>query len=138
MKGMGNRPFGVAIRQSSISTRCVRASFSAQAVRKMRTLTEPERRYILRKKGAAMLHGRMLRYVDEVARSGSIRKAAIRLNVSASSINRQILSLEAELETPIFERMPSGLRLTATGEILIAHVRETMREHQGRLDAWPP
>ena len=76
-----------------------------------------------------MLHGRMLRYLDEVARSGSIRKAADRLNVAASAINRQILSLEAELETPLFERMPGGLRLTATGEILIAHVRDTLREH---------
>lgn len=80
-----------------------------------------------------MLHGRMLRYLDEVARAGSIRKAASRLNVAASAINRQIISLEAELETPIFERMPGGLRLTATGEILIAHVRDTMREHQRTL-----
>ena len=37
-----------------------------------------------------MLHGRLLRYLDEVARSGSIRKAADRLNVAASAINRQI------------------------------------------------
>lgn len=76
-----------------------------------------------------MLHGRMLRYLDEVARAGSIRKAADRLNVAASAINRQILSLEAELDTPLFERMPGGLRLTASGEVLVAHVRETLREH---------
>ncbi len=76
-----------------------------------------------------MLHGRLLRYLDEVARSGSIRKAAARLNVAASAINRQILSLEAELDTPLFERMPGGLRLTATGEILMAHVRDTLRDH---------
>lgn len=76
-----------------------------------------------------MLHGRLLRYLDEVARSGSIRKAADRLNVAASAINRQILSLEAELDTPLFERMPGGLRLTTSGEVLIAHVRDTLREH---------
>ena len=81
-----------------------------------------------------MLHGRLLRYLDEVARSGSIRKAAERLNVAASAINRQILSLEQELDTPVFERMPGGLRLTATGEILIAHVRETLRQHRRTLD----
>ena len=80
-----------------------------------------------------MLHGRMLRYLDEVARSGSIRKAAMRLNIAASAINRQIVSLEADLDAPIFERIPGGLRLTATGEILIAHVRETLREHQRTL-----
>lgn len=79
-----------------------------------------------------MLHGRMLRYLDEVARCGSIRKAAARLNVAASAVNRQILSLEAELDTPLFERMPGGLRPTAAGEVLLAHVRDTLREH-GRV-----
>lgn len=77
-----------------------------------------------------MLHSRMLRYLDEVARSGSIRKAATRLNVASSAINRQILALEAELGTPIFERLRKRMRLTATGELLIGHVRQTLREHE--------
>src|ERR1700761_2454567 len=77
-----------------------------------------------------MLHSRLLRYLDEVSRLGSIRKAASRLNVASSAINRQILALEAELGAPVFERMPRRLRLTATGEILIAHVRETLKGHQ--------
>lgn len=76
-----------------------------------------------------MLHGRLLRYVDEVARSGSIRKAATRLNVASSAINRQILALEEEIGSPIFERMPRGLRLTTAGELLISHVRQTLKEH---------
>ena len=65
-----------------------------------------------------MLHSRLLKYLDEVARLGSIRKASARLNVASSAINRQILALENELGTPIFERMPRRLRLTATGEVL--------------------
>src|SRR6516162_7249617 len=73
-----------------------------------------------------MLHSRLLKYLDEVARLGSIRKAALRLNVASSAINRQILALENELGAPIFERLP----LTATGEVLIAHVRETLKNHQ--------
>lgn len=77
-----------------------------------------------------MLHSRMLRYLDEVARSGSIRKAAGRLNVASSAINRQILALEQEIGTPIFERLKKRLRLTATGELLIAHVRQTLKEHE--------
>jgi DNA-binding transcriptional LysR family regulator len=76
-----------------------------------------------------MLHSRLLKYLDEVARLGSIRKASARLNVASSAINRQILALENELGTPIFERMPRRLRLTATGEVLIAHVRETLKGH---------
>lgn len=77
-----------------------------------------------------MLHSRLLAYLDEVARLGSIRKAANRLNVASSAINRQILALEQELGAPLFERMPRRLRLTATGEVLIAHVRETLKGHQ--------
>jgi DNA-binding transcriptional LysR family regulator len=77
-----------------------------------------------------MLHSRLLKYLDEVARLGSIRKAAARLNVASSAINRQILALESELGAPIFERMPRRLRLTASGEVLIAHVRETLKGHQ--------
>lgn len=76
-----------------------------------------------------MLHSRMLRYLDEVARCRSIRKAADRLNVASSAVNRQILALEQEIGEPIFERMPQTLRLTATGEILIEHVRATLKEY---------
>jgi DNA-binding transcriptional LysR family regulator len=81
-----------------------------------------------------MLHSRMLKYLDEVARLGSIRKAAARLNIASSAINRQILALESEIGAPIFERMPRRLRLTATGEVLIAHVRDTLKGHQ-RVEA---
>jgi DNA-binding transcriptional LysR family regulator len=77
-----------------------------------------------------MLHSRLLRYLDEVARCGSMRKAASQLNVASSAINRQILALEAELGTPIFERLRRRLRLTASGELLIAHVRQTLKEHR--------
>lgn len=77
-----------------------------------------------------MLHSRMLKYLDEVARRGSIRKAASHLNVASSAINRQILALEQDIGAPIFERLPRRLRLTSTGEILIAHVRDTLKAHQ--------
>lgn len=63
---------------------------------------------------------RFLRYFIAVGRLGSIRKAADQLNVSASAIDRQILNVEAELGLPLFERLPSGLRLTAAGEIMMA------------------
>ena len=63
---------------------------------------------------------RFLRYFMTVGRLGSIRKAADELNVSASAIARQILNVEAEIGMPLFERLPSGLRLTAAGEIMMA------------------
>jgi len=59
-----------------------------------------------------MKHLRILRYVDEVARTGSIRKAADQLNVTASAVNRRIMDLEEELGAQLFERRPRGVRLT--------------------------
>lgn len=63
---------------------------------------------------------RFLRYFMAVGRLGSIRKAADELHVSASAIDRQILNAEAQFGMPLFERLPTGLRLTAAGEILMA------------------
>lgn len=75
-----------------------------------------------------MLEARLLVYIDEVVKAGSIRKAAERLHVSASSINRQILALEERLGTPLFQRLPRKMVLTAAGEVLIHHVRRSRKE----------
>ena len=71
-----------------------------------------------------MKHLRILRYVDEVARAGSIRKAADHLNVTASAVNRRIMDLEEELGAPLFERRPRGVRLTAAGEVFVNYLRQ--------------
>lgn len=77
----------------------------------------------------ALLHSRKLLYLDEIARAGSIRKAADRLNVSSSAINRQILALEEEFGVPLFERLPRGLRLTAAGELCVEHIRGVLKDY---------
>ena len=71
-----------------------------------------------------MKHLRILRYVDEVARAGSIRKAADHLNVTSSAVNRRIMDLEDELGARLFERRPRGVRLTAAGEVFVHYLRE--------------
>ena len=71
-----------------------------------------------------MRHLRILRYVDEVARTGSIRKAAAHLHITASAVNRRIMDLEEELGTQLLERKPRGVRLTAAGEVFIRYVRQ--------------
>src|SRR5580700_4807996 len=70
-----------------------------------------------------MKHLRILSYVDEVVRTGSIRKAAGRLNVTASAVNRRIADLEDELGTALFDRRPRGVRLTAAGEVFVHYLR---------------
>jgi DNA-binding transcriptional LysR family regulator len=69
-----------------------------------------------------------LLYVDAVARHGSIRKAADTLNVASSALNRQILDLELDLGSALFERLPRGVRLTAAGEVFLAYVRQALSE----------
>lgn len=77
-----------------------------------------------------MVFSRFLRYFIEVARLGSIRKASEQLNVSASAIDRQILQAEEELGVTLFERIPSGLRMTAAGELLLASARSWSRDYE--------
>lgn len=84
------------------------------------------------------IHAAALNYFDAVRRAGSIRAAARRLNVASSAVNRQILSLEAELGMPLFDRLPSGLKLSAAGEILAHHVITVLRDAEraeAELDA---
>ena len=74
------------------------------------------------------MHAVVLKYFLEVARHGSIRKAAQNLFVASSAVNRQILRLEEELGTELFDRVPSGMRLNAAGERLQQHVRGTLHD----------
>lgn len=70
-----------------------------------------------------MRHQRVLKFIDEVARTGSIRKAAEKLNVTASALNRRVLDIEEEIGEPLFERHARGMRLTAAGEAFIRYIR---------------
>lgn len=66
--------------------------------------------------------------LSEVARAGSIRGAAAKLNISPSAVNRQILNLEAEYGAELFERLPRGMRLTAAGEVLVNEIRHWLQD----------
>ena len=72
---------------------------------------------------------RFTRYFLEVTQHRSIRRAAEVLHVSASAIDRQILKVEEELGVPLFERLPSGLRLTSAGELVLANARQWQKEY---------
>lgn len=76
------------------------------------------------------MHAAVLRYIDQVARLGSIRRAAGALNVASSAVNRQILKLEAEIGTPLFERAGNGVRPTPAGDYIIRHARDTLARWQ--------
>jgi DNA-binding transcriptional LysR family regulator len=74
------------------------------------------------------MHAAVLRYFVAVARAGSIRKASEELHVASSAVSRQLQKLEEELGTPLFERLPNGLRLTQAGATTLRHAKATLEE----------
>tara|TARA_Y100001001_G_scaffold24165_1_gene20441 strand:+ start:4619 stop:5557 length:939 start_codon:yes stop_codon:yes gene_type:complete len=70
-----------------------------------------------------MLNGRALAYLCEVQRRGSLRAAAVHLNVDVSAISRLIRRQEEELATPLLTRHPDGVSLTEAGRLLVDHHR---------------
>ncbi len=74
------------------------------------------------------VHSAFLKYFDEVCKSGSIRKAANKLFVASSAVNRQILKIEDELDTKLFDRTPTGIKLTETGMLLEQHISRTLAD----------
>ncbi|AZQ66735.1 LysR family transcriptional regulator [Silicimonas algicola] len=64
-----------------------------------------------------------------IARVGSIRKAAEILNISPTALNRRLLAMEADFGVQIFERLPKGLRLSSSGELIIRHMRNQLSQH---------
>lgn len=64
-------------------------------------------------------HMRVWQYPREVARCGSVRKAAEKLAVTPSAVQRRIQDIEEDLGTSLFERSKQGMRLTAAGELFL-------------------
>ena len=69
-------------------------------------------------------------YFLAVAKTGSLRKAADQLFISVSAVHRQINLAEEELGIQLFERLPTGLKLTLAGELLYADILKWHKEFQ--------
>jgi DNA-binding transcriptional LysR family regulator len=67
-----------------------------------------------------------LRYFHEVARLGSIRRAADLLHVAPSAVSRQIAQLESDLDAVLFFRSKAGVALTNAGETYWRQTRRVM------------
>lgn len=64
-----------------------------------------------------------LKYALEVAKAGSLNKAAHNLLIAAPNISRSIKELEFELGITIFERTTTGMQLTPEGEELMGYAQ---------------
>jgi DNA-binding transcriptional LysR family regulator len=74
-----------------------------------------------------------VRYFLAAARGGSVRAAAGRLGVNHSTVLRRISQLEERLGAQMFEKLPSGYRLTEAGEEILDFA-EQMEISSNRLE----
>ena len=69
-----------------------------------------------------------MKYAVEVARAGSLNKAAERLYVALPNVSRSIKELEADLGITIFDRSAKGMTLTPEGEEFIGYAKGILRQ----------
>lgn len=71
-----------------------------------------------------------MKYALEVAKAGSLGKAAESLLIAAPNISRSVKELEADLGIQIFDRTQNGMKLTPEGEEFMGFAREIL----GQID----
>jgi DNA-binding transcriptional LysR family regulator len=81
-----------------------------------------------------MLDPRRLLTFREVALQRSFSRAAEALSLSQPAVSQQVAALERQLGTPLLDRRPGGLVLTAAGRLLLEHA-EAVAAHLSRADA---
>lgn len=66
---------------------------------------------------------RKLRHVVETARFENVTRAAEALYITQSALTRSLADVEAELGTPLFVRLPRGVRVTEQGRRFVDRAR---------------
>ena len=69
-----------------------------------------------------------MKYAVEVARLGSLNKAAETLLIAQPNISRSIKELEADLGISIFSRSAKGMVLTPDGEEFIGYAKSILKQ----------
>lgn len=73
---------------------------------------------------------RLIEHILKIAEEKSITKAAEKLYLTQSALNQQLLHLEHELGTPLFNRSKTNWGPTPAGEIYLEGAREMLRVKQ--------
>jgi len=71
-----------------------------------------------------------LKYVAEIAKCGSINRAASRLFVAQSSISSALKELEKELNITIFQRSTQGVELTQEGRQFLSYANSLLERKE--------
>lgn len=69
---------------------------------------------------------RQVRYFLAVAEHANFRRAAEAVHVAQSALSKQIADLEAQLGVQLFDRLPSGVRLTQAGRVYAEEARRSL------------
>ena len=69
-----------------------------------------------------------MKYAVEVAKAGSLNKAAQTLLIAQPNLSRSIKELEGELGITIFDRSSKGMKLTLEGEEFIGYAQNILRQ----------
>ncbi len=71
---------------------------------------------------------RQLKYFVHAAEKGNFTAAAEELYITQSTLSQQIMQLESELNTHLFDRIGRRVRLTESGQVLLEHARFVLTE----------
>lgn len=82
-----------------------------------------------------MLNYNHLHYFHVAAHEGSVARAADRLGVTQPTVSEQIRTLERWLGVTLFERLPTGLRLTESGKLAFEHTSVMFRAGERLAEA---
>jgi len=69
-----------------------------------------------------------LRYVCAIADTGNFSRAAERCQVAQPSLSQQVLKLEEDLGTKLFDRLGRSVRLTEAGRAFVPHARAILEQ----------
>ena len=81
------------------------------------------------------LNFRLLRVFVAVAHRQSFTRAAEQLGMTQPGVSKSIHELERQAGTRLVERVPTGVRLTEAGTVLLGHARTILAEERAAEDA---
>jgi LysR family transcriptional activator of nhaA len=82
-----------------------------------------------------MLNYNHLYYFHVAASEGSVAAAAERLRVTQPTVSEQVRALERALDVILFERLPTGLKLTEAGRLTYEHTSVMFRAGERIIEA---
>ncbi len=82
-----------------------------------------------------MLNYNHLYYFHVAANEGSVASAATRLGVTQPTVSEQIRALERTLRVSLFDRHPTGLKLTEAGRLTFEHTSVMFRAGERLAEA---